>query len=84
AQDPIIESLNQSVDDILDDHLAYLFKRIKANDREQKIISRTMQSALKKAVRNPIVALKTIEDKEKRAHYSQVLGELFQLNGKGK
>lgn len=80
AQDPIIESLNQSVDDILSDHLTYLFRRIEVNDREKTIISRTMQSALKKAVRNPIVALKSIEDKDKRAHYSEVLGELFQLN----
>ncbi|MDO4542100.1 MAG: glutamyl-tRNA reductase [Bacillota bacterium] len=84
AQDPIIESLNQSVDDILSDHLNYLFKKIKVNEREKVIISRTMQSALKKAVRNPIVALKSIEDKEKRAHYSEVLGELFQLNEGGK
>ena len=36
--------------------------------------------ALKKAVRNPIIALKSIEDEEKRAHYADVLGELFQLN----
>lgn len=82
SQDNIIESLNQSVDEILNDHLEYLFKRIDTTEREQKIISRTMQSALKKAVRNPIVALKTIQDKEKRTHYSEVLGELFQLNGK--
>lgn len=84
AQDPIIESLNQSVDDILEDHLTYLFRRVKVNEREKAIISRTMQSALKKAVRNPIVALKSIEDKEKRTHYSEVLGELFQLNDGGK
>lgn len=82
AQDPIIGSLNQSVDDILNNHLTYLFNRIQVNEREKTIISRTMQSALKKAVRNPIVALKSIEDKEKRAHYSEVLGELFQLNGR--
>lgn len=84
AQDPIIESLNQSVDEILADHLTYLFRRVKVNEREKTIISRTMQSALKKAVRNPIVALKSIEDREKRAHYSHVLGELFQLNEGGK
>ena len=57
-EDNVIESLNQSVDDILDYHLKYLFQRIKANEREQKIITRTMQAALKKAVRNPIIALK--------------------------
>ena len=80
AQDPIIESLNLSVDDILEDHLQYLFKKITVNNRERTIITRTMEAALKKAVRNPIIALKSIEDEEKRAHYADVLGELFQLN----
>ncbi len=80
AQDPIIESLNHSVDDILEDHLQYLFKKITVNNRERTIIIRTMEAALKKAVRNPIIALKSIEDEEKRAHYADVLGELFQLN----
>ena len=80
AQDPIIESLNRSVDDILEDHLQYLFKKITVNNRERTIITRTMEAALKKAVRNPIIALKSIEDEEKRAHYADVLGELFQLN----
>ncbi|HIZ76866.1 MAG TPA: glutamyl-tRNA reductase [Firmicutes bacterium] len=79
-EDNVIESLNQSVDDILDYHLKYLFQRIKANEREQKIITRTMQAALKKAVRNPIIALKNIDDPQKRAHYSEVLEELFQLD----
>ena len=80
AQDPIIESLNRSVDDILEYHLQYLFKKITVNNRERTIITRTMEAALKKAVRNPIIALKSIEDEEKRAHYADVLGELFQLN----
>ena len=83
AQDPIIESLNQSVDDILADHLKYLFRKIEVNAREKTIISRTMEAALKKAVRNPIIALKSINNEEKRAHYAEVLGELFLLNGKG-
>lgn len=82
AEDPIIESLNQSVEDILEEHLGYMFKKLNVNSREQKIIHRTMESALKKAVRNPIIALKSIKNDEKRAHYAEVLGELFQLNEK--
>ena len=82
AQDPIIESLNQSVEDILKDHLDYLFRKIEVNAREKTIISRTMEAALKKAVRNPIVAIKTIRDEEKRAHYAEILGELFMLTEK--
>ena len=82
AEDPIIESLNQSVEGILEEHLGYMFKKLNVNSREQKIIHRTMESALKKAVRNPISALKSIKNDEKRAHYAEVLGELFQLNEK--
>ena len=79
-EDGVIESLNQSVDDILDYHLKYLFQRIEANDRERAIITRTMQAALKKAVRNPIIALKNMDDEQKRNSYSAVLEELFLLD----
>jgi len=76
-QDTVIKSLNQTVDEIAEEHLKYLFQKIEVNERERKIISRTMQSALRKAVRNPIISLKSIDDPDKREHYSQVLEELF-------
>ncbi len=76
-QDSVIKTLNQSVDEIAEEHLKYLFQKIEVSERERKIISRTMQSALRKAVRNPILSLKTMDDAAKREHYSQVLQELF-------
>ena len=76
-QDEVIKTLNQSVDEIAEEHLKYLFQKIEVSERERTIISRTMQSALRKAVRNPIISLKTMEDAAKREHYSQVLHELF-------
>jgi glutamyl-tRNA reductase len=76
-QDGVIKSLNQSVDDIAEAHLKYLFQKIDVNEREQKIITRTLQSALHKAVRNPILTLKQMDDEDKREHYSEVLHELF-------
>lgn len=77
GQDEVIKTLNQSVDEIAEEHLKYLFQKIEVSERERKIISRTMQSALRKAVRNPIISLKTMDDAAKREHYSQVLQELF-------
>lgn len=76
-QDLVIKSLNQTVDEIAEEHLKYLFQKIDANERERKIISRTMQTALRKAVLNPIISLKSMDDPVKREHYSQVLEELF-------
>ena len=77
GQDGVIKSLNQSVDEIAAEHLKYLFQKIDVTERERTIISRTMQSALRKAVRNPIISLKSMDDADKRRHYSQVLSELF-------
>ena len=76
-QDGVIKSLNQSVDEIAAEHLKYLFQKIEVTERERTIISRTMQSALRKAVRNPIISLKSMDDADKREHYSRVLAELF-------
>lgn len=78
GQDNVIQSLNNSVDEIAEAHLKYLFRKIAVSEREQKIISRTLQSALRKAVQNPILSLKAIDDPQKREHYSQVLQELFE------
>ncbi len=81
--DGVIESLNQSVEEILADYLNYLFKRIRPNEKEKKIISRTFESALKRTMRNPILSLKAIEDPEMRASYSKITAELFKLNQRG-
>ena len=79
-EDEVIESLNQSVDLIMENHLGYLFSKIEVNEKEKSIISRTMRAAMKKALMNPIVSLKSMEDKEKRQTYSKVMEELFGLN----
>ncbi len=81
--DGVIESLNQSVEEILADYLQYLFKRINPNEREKKIISRTLESALKRTMRNPILSLKAIDDPATRAAYSEITAELFKLNQRG-
>jgi glutamyl-tRNA reductase len=41
-----------------------------------------MQAAMKKALMNPIVSLKSMEDKEKRQAYSKAMEELFDLKRK--
>lgn len=79
ASDTVIESLNQSLEEILRDHLSYLFNKISFNEKEKKIVSRTVESALKKAVCKPIIVLKTTRDQEKRQQYTDMIGELFQL-----
>lgn len=75
--DTVIESLNHSVDEILDGYLEYLFRKISPNEREKRIITRTMHAALKRAVREPIITLKRIETPQKRALYSEVVEDLF-------
>ena len=81
-EDEVIESLHQSVDRVMENHLGYLFGKIDVNEKEKSIISRTMQAAMKKALMNPIVSLKSMEDKEKRQAYSKAMEELFDLKRK--
>ncbi len=81
--DGVIESLNQSVEDILADYLQYLFKKIQPGERDKKIISRTFESALKRTMRNPILSLKAIEDPKTREIYSEITAQLFKLNQRG-
>jgi glutamyl-tRNA reductase len=78
-EDEVIESLNQSVERIMENHLGYLFAKIDVNDKEKSIISRTMQAAMRKALMTPIVSLKSMEDKAKRQAYSKAMEELFDL-----
>lgn len=78
-EDEVIESLNQSVDRIMENHLGYLFAKIDVNEKEKSIISRTMQAAMRKALMTPIVSLKSMEDQEKRRAYSKAMEELFDL-----
>ena len=46
--------------------------------RDQKIVQKMLNSALKRVIRDPIIKLKELEDYE-RENYMDVVKELFKL-----
>ncbi|MDB8794761.1 glutamyl-tRNA reductase [Romboutsia sp. 1001216sp1] len=77
--DPTIESLNERCDEIREDTLDYIFRKINLDNREKKIIEKMMTSALKRLIREPIINLKQTKDKGKREEYMKMVEELFEI-----
>lgn len=77
--DPTIKSLNEKCHEIKEDSLDYLFKKLNLDIREQKLIDRMMENALKRLIREPIVNLKQIKDRGKREEYIKLIEELFEI-----
>lgn len=77
--DPTIESLNKKCQDIKEDTLEYLCKKIDLNPRDKKILDKMLNSALKRVIREPILNLKQVKNKGKREEYIKVIEELFDI-----
>lgn len=77
--DPTIESLNERCDEIREDTLDYIFRKVNLDNREKKIIEKMMTSALKRLIREPIINLKQTKDKGKREEYMKMVEELFEI-----
>lgn len=75
--DPIIKFFNEKCEIIKEDTLDYIIKKIDLDNRDTKIISKMVTSALKRIIRDPILKLKKIDDEDKREIYIKVLEELF-------
>lgn len=78
--DPIIKSLNERCDEIQRDTISYIYRKMDLPCREKKIVEKMINSALKRLVREPIIALKETKEENKREEYIRVLDELFDLS----
>ena len=47
--------------------------------REKRIVEKMLDSALKRLIREPIIALKQIDEDKKQSEYMKVIEELFDL-----
>ncbi|WP_425446727.1 glutamyl-tRNA reductase [Dethiothermospora halolimnae] len=75
--DPIIKDLNERCKEIEQDTLNIIYRKLDLDCREKKIISKMLNSALKRLIREPIVKLKGTADDEERENYIDVLEKLF-------
>lgn len=77
--DPTIQSLNQKCNEIKEDTLDYISRKINLNQRDKKIIDKMITSALKRVIREPIINLKQVKNKGKREEYIKIIEELFDI-----
>ncbi|MEG0500956.1 MAG: glutamyl-tRNA reductase [Cellulosilyticaceae bacterium] len=77
--DPTIKSLNERCEEIEQDTMNYLKRKIDLSCKEEKIIEKMLRSSLKRLIREPISNLKEIKDKQKQEESIKLLEELFGL-----
>ena len=77
--DTTIKSLNEKCDNILYDTMLYINRKVELNHREQKIIQKMISSALQRLIKEPIIALKQIDEEKKQEKYISAINDLFDL-----
>ncbi|MEG0713096.1 MAG: glutamyl-tRNA reductase, partial [Niameybacter sp.] len=60
--DPTIQSLNERCQEIHKDSMHYIENKLELTPREHKIIDKMMMASLKRLIREPVKALKEMED----------------------
>ncbi|MEG0999556.1 MAG: glutamyl-tRNA reductase, partial [Cellulosilyticaceae bacterium] len=71
--------LNERCEEIEQDTMNYLKRKIDLSCKEEKIIEKMLRSSLKRLIREPISNLKEIKDKQKQEESIKLLEELFGL-----
>ncbi|WP_053984621.1 glutamyl-tRNA reductase [Niameybacter massiliensis] len=77
--DPTIQSLNEKCQEIHRDSMHYIENKLDLTSREHKIIDKMMMASLKRLIREPVKALKEMDDTTKQEAYMSMLQELFDL-----
>lgn len=76
--DKVVHKWHEDIDLIHEDTMAYLRRRLGNIDaRSMGIVDKMVMSSLKRFIRKPLAALKTMEDGEARRDAVQLLEELF-------
>ena len=77
--DPTIQSLNEKCEEIHRDSMHYIENKLELTPREHKIIDKMIMPSLKRLIREPVKALKEVENMDKQEAYVKMLHELFEL-----
>ncbi|MDO5724834.1 MAG: glutamyl-tRNA reductase [Tissierellia bacterium] len=75
--DPIMKSANERCDEIADDTLNYIYRKTDMSHNEKKKVDKIVRSALKKVMREPILAVKRMPDSEDKNIAVKILDEVF-------
>lgn len=77
--DGTIASLNQKCQEIEEDSCNYLNRKMDLNEREKKILRKTIHASLHRLLKEPIEALKLLETSQEQEQYKEMIEKLFQL-----
>ncbi|MTI67879.1 MAG: glutamyl-tRNA reductase [Firmicutes bacterium] len=77
--DPLISSVNKKNEIIKEDVLDYINRKIDLDIKDKEVIEKMVTSGLNRVLRNPVLKLKKIEDKNKVNNYIKMLNDLFEL-----
>jgi len=77
--DQTIQSLQAKCREIAEDSFCYINRKIELNEREQKIIQRTLEASFQRLLKEPIEELKKLETEEEQNRYKDTLAKLFQI-----
>lgn len=78
--DPIIQSLHQLCDEVLEDSLHVIFNKVNVTDREKKFIEKILNSSFKRILRTPIKQLKDLDEEGQIQSYKAVISKLFEFD----
>lgn len=77
--DEVIRSLHEKLKKIEKDTLEVIQNKSDLNKRDEKIVEKMLNSALKRVIREPILQLKTCTSEETLENYVHVLKEVFKM-----
>lgn len=76
--DPMIKSLNQRCSQIKTDTMDYINRKVDLSKRDEKIVDKMIMSALRQFIREPIKALKDVEQDDSE-EYIKVMKKIFEI-----
>ncbi|NLY21263.1 MAG: glutamyl-tRNA reductase [Tissierellia bacterium] len=76
--DPILKNVNERCDDIAKDTLNYIYRKTSLSHGEKMKIKKIVESSLKKVMKEPLLALKNMDDSNEKNIAIKVLEELFE------
>lgn len=78
--DPVIWGLNAKCEQISENTMHQINKKLSLSEEEQEVINKYLLSALRKVIREPIVKLRGTQNHEEKMQYAQIVETLFDLN----
>lgn len=76
--DSTIKTIQEKIDDLVNNAYQFLCNKINMNDREKYILKKTLNNNLQRLMHDPLVGLKEA-DENKQQEYNQMVKELFKM-----